>query len=150
MAAVQVVIFLLLGGLIFILQKIEGNALDYSMSLTRQIDEANQHFISIADANEYEELYNLAAQFIETQYPVVFDPEWLVVIIENVPKGVQLVSLDFSGIDLILSAIADDITDIGTHQQILSETGVFEPVLFGEITRQEDGRVRYFLRLGVG
>jgi Tfp pilus assembly protein PilN len=150
LAVVQVVVFLLLGGVFYIVMTAESRGREYTAQLSRQLVDMDREPTRVAEAaREAENIQRLTADIMETRFAFDFDPRWLPAIIDTVPEGVALLSFDFSGNNIVLVAIASSLADIGTHQQRLEEIEMFGPVLYGPIVRMENGSVRYELRLGI-
>jgi Tfp pilus assembly protein PilN len=148
---VQVAVFLLTGGVYYLMTAIESQARERTLLLSQQLADMDREPAQAAEAvREAENMQRLTADFIESRYTLAFDPHWLPVVINTAPEGVQLLSFDFSGVNIILAAIAPSLGDIGIHQRQMEETGLFGSVLFGQAVRLENGSVRYELRLGTG
>jgi Tfp pilus assembly protein PilN len=134
--AAQVAVILLLWGTVYAVRAVENKERQRSALLSSQLAAMDSDTLGTAEEAVY--------------FSDAFKPEWLAAILENVPQGVHILHIDYTGVEIIITANADELTDIGVHQVWLGETEHFEPVLLGQITRTDDGRVRYTLRLGVG
>jgi len=148
--AAQIAVFLLLGGAVATARTLERRALHHSAVLAQQLAEVDRAPILLAEAiRAAQDNYALTAAFIDAHFPLTFNPDWLLIIIESVPDNIYLESFDFSGGTITLTATAKNLYDIGLHQQWLQEIEYFSPVLLGSINRLEDGYLRYELRIGV-
>jgi Tfp pilus assembly protein PilN len=148
--AAQLVVFLLLGGAFFAVQIMEERVISRSAALTQILTQADRAPILAAEAvTAAEKMRDRVDGFLEERFPVIFDPDWLVRIIEAVPEGVELTSFDFSGTTIAITAVAEGLSDIGIHQQLLGEIECFGSVMLGQVNRMADGRVRYNLRISL-
>jgi Tfp pilus assembly protein PilN len=148
LAAAQVAVILLLLGAVFILQAVERQARGHSTQLATQLAEADRAPMEAAEAlRAMEDRGLLVNQILDTHMSDIFNPEWLIAVLEATPPTVRLLSFDFTGEAIVLTAIANDLPDIGTHQRQLNNAETFESVLLGQVERLEDEGVRYQLRL---
>jgi Tfp pilus assembly protein PilN len=148
--AAQVVVFLLVGGLFLLVQEMEARVMYRSATMAQALLEADPAPVILAEAvitaqGKQSEL----THFIEERFPVIFNPDWFTLITDTAPDGIDITTKEFTGMYILLTAIADNLTYVSTHQQALSVIEGFYSVLLGQIERQEDGRIRYNLRITV-
>jgi|GEM_PF-6503659 len=142
LVAAQVAVLLLLGGAVLSIRATENKAREHTARLAGQIAETD--FVPLMEAEAAREAREM---FLDIDGN--FDSDRLATVIENIPDGVRLATVDYSGAVITLVAYADHLSDIGTHQSLLRETNKFQTVLLGQLNRLENGRIRYTLRLGV-
>jgi len=148
-AVAQVVVFLLLGGAFFIMRRQENQLREHSQSLAAQINAIDRSAADtpVEPTQDTTESIYLAWARVEEGFAPGFDPLWLQQVLDAVPSGITLSSMDFDGTYINITALADDFGAIAAHQQLLNEANWLEAVHLGATQRQQDGQARFTLRL---
>jgi len=149
LAVVQVIIFLVLGGVFLHMRGAENRLHARSYALTAQIAALvlPENNAENSQNETVAELAETAWLYIVNALPSGFDPAWLEVILDTVPQWNLLLSLDFNGAIIMLTALAESFDAVSKHQQALVAVGLFEAVQLGATQRTDDGLTRFTLRL---
>jgi len=147
LAAAQVVVFLLLGGIFLHMRGAENRLQARSAALTTHIAAIIQTLPETNDTpNEVEQAEFEWVQTLQS-LPPGFDYAWLQTILDSIPQNSTLLSLEFDGISLVVTAMASGFDVITEHISILDADGLFETTHLGATQRLDNGQTRYTLQL---
>ena len=146
LAATQVAIFLCLSLAVIGLRAIEGQAWEESGQLQQEINILRQSPEAEAAAQSREVLLYLAeeALFFDNA-PTEFDSLWLEAILYT--DAEHLTGLVYDGLNIQITGIVDEFSEIEAFRLRLIETEIFEDVGLGSIQSLEQGWFRFELRL---
>ena len=148
LAAAQVVVLLLLGGIFLHMRGQENRLQARSLALAAQIDAIDRTPFEVNNnaLNEATQLETLWAQ-VESTLPPEFDPAWLQAVLDTVPQRNSILTFEFAGDAIVLTALAENFDAITEHQQALDAFGLFIDIHLGATQRLDSGHTRYTMRL---
>jgi len=150
MAAVQAAIILFLILSIVAISTWEDRALSRICRLSGQLQDIDPDWEQVAaDAAAARVYIAQAEEFLRlhsTTYP--FDSVWFDSIVESVPMGIQLLGMEYSNAQILLTAKTTDIALAEIHRRNI--TGLFYDVRLGTVTGIGEGLYTYELRVVVG
>jgi len=149
LATVQVAIFFVLGLLASTITRQEQRAWERSHELTMYLaafDSSPAEVAAMLNAARSGAAYLDA--FIDGATQTVFNRLWLLEILNTIPYGAQLTSLDYRDGQLLLMGEVSELTVIELHRANMYE--IFPDVRLGRITHAGDSLYSYELRARVG
>jgi len=152
MAFVQATIFLALILSVVVISVWEGRALARVYLLHGQLQNIDPTWEqTAADAAAARAQSAQMEEFLQMHTTYPFDPAWLDAIVESVPVGTQLLRMEYSNAQLLLTAQTTDISLAEIHRRniINPDELIFYDARLGVVTGIGDGLYTYELRIQV-
>jgi len=148
LAGLQAVIFLLIFAVLFAFTWLEKRAVAQAYYISETIRTFDPSW-GIAAANVSAAIARQAQtdEFFELHGTYWFEPEWLPAIVNATPPGPQLIRMEYSNAQILLTSISADISMAGVHRREIAATGLFYSVSVGSIVGIGDGIYSYELRV---
>jgi len=134
----QVGIFLLIAAGVFRLINAERDVWPEATALSERV-------AALAPAAEEAARANAIREIFADALPVVFDGEWLDLLLLAIPDEVTLIRIDYNQGDMLITAETADINIIETHRANMAQ--IFTYVRQGRITRIDEGLYAYEIRV---